>query len=153
MIISFAGHSSISWKSKVKDLVKKQIENNITSEEHIICYLGGYGDFDEICAIACSELKNKYNNTFELIYVTPYITLSEKAKIKEMEKCGFCDATVYPPLENVPLRVAISKRNEWMMKNADVVIAYVNRNHGGAFKALQVAKQNEKKVINVFHFL
>ena len=125
-------------------MVKEQIRNNIIDVKPVTCYLGGYGDFDEICARACRELKQEYDD-IEVVYVTPYISLSEQAKIKEMQSYGLCDTSIYPPTENVPLRFAISKRNEWMMTNADLIIAYVNRSYGGAYKSLQVAKRKKRK--------
>ena len=72
MIISFAGHAFVCSNSKVKETVKEQIKNNIDLNEKVVFYLGGYGEFDEICALACRELKQEYNN-IELIYVTPYL--------------------------------------------------------------------------------
>ena len=144
MTITFAGHSFISSNNKEKEMVKEQIRNNIIDVKLVTCYLGGYGDFDEICARACRELKQEYDD-IEVVYVTPYISLSEQAKIKEMQSYGLCDTSIYPPIENVPLRFAISKRNEWMMTNADLIIAYVNRSYGGAYKSLQVAKRKKRK--------
>ena len=152
MIIAFAGHSLISSTDRVKETVKEQIRNNIIDVKLITCYLGGYGDFDEICARACRELKQEYDD-IEVVYVTPYISLSEQAKIKEMQSYGLCDTSIYPPIENVPLRFAISKRNEWMITNADLIIAYVNRSYGGAYKSLQVAKRKKKKIINIYDLL
>ena len=148
MTIAFAGHSVISSGNKVKEIVKEQIRNNVTEFELVTCYVGGYGDFDMICAGACKELKEEYAG-IEVVYVTPYITLSEQMKIKEMQKFGFCDASIYPPIENTPTRFAISKRNEWMMTNADLIIAYVDHSYGGAYKSLQVAKRKKKKIINI----
>ena len=74
-------------------------------------------------------------------------------KIKEMMNYDLCDTSIYPPIENVPPRFAISKRNEWMMTNADLVIAYVNHNYGGAYQSLQVAKRRKKKIINICDFI
>ena len=36
---------------------------------------------------------------------------------------------------------------------SDIVIAYVNRNYGGAYKSLQAAKRKKKKIINICDFL
>ena len=83
MTIAFAGHSFISSNNMVKEMVKDQIRNNIIDNNLVTCYLGGYGNFDEICARACRELKQEYG-TIEIVYVTPYISLSEQTKIKEM---------------------------------------------------------------------
>ena len=152
MIISFAGHSFIYASDKVKELVKEHIRKNIIDSKHIACYLGGYGDFDEICARACRELKQEYAG-IELVYVTAYLGLREQAKIKEMHKHGLYDTSIYPPIENAPLKFAIARRNEWMMTNADIIIAYVERNYGGAYRSLQVAKRRKKKIINICDLL
>ena len=64
-----------------------------------------------------------------------------------------CVYNVYPPIEKTPPRFAISKRNEWMMANADLIIAYVNHTYGGAYKSLGIAVQRKKKIINICDFL
>ena len=152
MIISFAGHSFVHAGNRVKEIVKEQIRKNIVGAKHIACYLGGYGDFDEICACACRELKREYAG-IELVYVTAYLGLSEQAKIKEMQNCGLYDTSIYPPIENAPLRFAITRRNEWMMTNADIIIAYVDHNYGGAYRSVQVAKRRKKQIINICDLL
>ena len=152
MIIAFAGHSFIAKRDGLKEKIKELIKNNVLSSEPVSCYLGGYGAFDELCALACKELK-KEKIISEVIYVTPYISLTEQAKIKEMQGCGLYDGSVYPPIENVPPRFAISKRNEWIMANADLVIAYVNIKSGGAYKAVAFARRKNKRVINICDML
>jgi len=52
MTIAFVGHSFVTSSNRVKEMVKEQIRNNIIEPESVICYLGGYGDFDDICASA-----------------------------------------------------------------------------------------------------
>ncbi len=148
MVISFAGHASVALRSGVKEIVKEQIRNHIVGVERVTFYLGGYGEFDEICACACRELKKEHGNV-ELVYVTPYMSLSEQTRIKEMQSRGLYDASIYPPIENTPPRFAISKRNEWMMANADLIIAYVCRGYGGAYQSLRMAERRKKKIINI----
>ena len=97
-------------------------------------------------------MKEEYGG-IELVYVTPYISLSEQAKIQEMQSCGLYDSSIYPPIENVPIKYAILKRNEWMVTNAELVIVYVKHSYGGAYKSLQVAKRRKKKIINICDFL
>jgi len=152
MKITFVGHSLITSNAKVKEIVKEQMRNDIANVEPVICYLGGYGDFDTICARACRELKEEYTD-LKIVYVTPYMSLSEQIKIKELQEYGFYDTSIYPPIENVPLKFAILKRNEWMVTNADLVIVYVNHSYGGAYKALQIAKRRKKKIINICDFI
>ena len=152
MIISFAGHSIINSSKMLKEAVKEQIRNNISDTEKVIFYLGGYGDFDEICAYACKELRQEYTN-METVYVTPYLSLSAQEKIKEMQKCGLYDITIYPPIENVPKKFAILRRNKWMIENSDLVITYVKHTYGGAYKSLKIAKQKKKKTINIYDLI
>ena len=98
------------------------------------------------------ELKAEYNG-LEVLYVAPYISASEGRKIKDLEMQGLCDGSIYPPIEKTPPKFAILKRNEWMMASADLVIAFVNRNYGGAFQALQAANRKKKKIINICNFI
>ena len=150
MIITFMGHSVITSHEAVKKAVKKEIKKNISNVKNITFYLGGYGDFDNICARTCKELKQE-GAEIDLVYVTPYISLSEQAKIEEMRKLGYCDYSLYPPLEKVPPKFAISKRNEWMIMNADLIIAYVKHCYGGAYNGLRFAKRKGKTAINIYN--
>ena len=54
MIISFAGHSSVSRGEKLCELVKEQIIKNANADDPITFYLGGYGDFDEIFPVTAN---------------------------------------------------------------------------------------------------
>ena len=148
MIIIFAGHSSVSKIDSVKERVKEEIRKNAADSEFVTCYLGGYGDFDKLCACACREMK-KERRGVEVVYVTPYFSLAEQKKIKEQQELGLYDSSIYPPIERVPPRLAILKRNEWMIANADFVIVYVNHGYGGAYKSLSVARRNKKRIINI----
>ena len=57
------------------------------------------------------------------------------------------DGTVYPPLESVPRRFAISRRNEWMVQESDTVVAYVTHGWGGAAKTLDYARRKNRRII------
>ena len=149
MKIAFVGHAQISSQEKIKDAVKEQLRANAKRETAVTCYLGGRGDFDALCARACKELKAEHPG-IEAVYVTPYLSRSEQARIREMQICGLCDGSLYPPIEGTPPKFAISKRNEWMVSNADLIIAYVTQSYGGAYQALQTARRRGKRIINLF---
>ncbi len=59
------------------------------------------------------------------------------------------DSTLYPPLENVPKRFAISHRNKWMTEQASVMVAYVEHDWGGAAKTLEQAVRKGLRIINI----
>ena len=57
------------------------------------------------------------------------------------------DGTTYPPLEKVPRRYAIVRRNEWMISVSDVVISGVLHSWGGAARTLEFAQRKNKVVL------
>jgi len=57
------------------------------------------------------------------------------------------DESIYPPLESVPKRFAILRRNEWAIMESDIIVSYVIRSWGGAAKALEYAKRKGKRII------
>lgn len=71
----------------------------------------------------------------------PSINASEK-----FDAAAAYNSTAYPPLENMPPRYAIIKRNQWMVSDSDVVISGVTHSWGGAANTLDFAK-NKGKVI------
>lgn len=78
--------------------------------------------------------------------VHPFVTRKQRlivlilAYLKARQDISYYDSTVYPPLETVPRRFAISQRNRWMVEATDVVVAYVLCDWGGAATTLQYAK-------------
>ena len=145
MIITFCGHSNCLFsdeeKEKLKQLLIKEIRKNPTCK----FYLGGYGDFDSLCLRTLRELKTVFPN-IELLFITPYLD-SNYSKL-ELAKYYY-DDIVFPPIENIPRKFAILKRNEWMVDSADLVIAYVKYSWGGAAKTLKYAKRNKVSTINI----
>ena len=145
MIITFCGHSNCLFNNDVKEQLKTILRNEIIKNPTCRFYLGGYGDFDGLCLRTLKELKNDFPE-IELIFITPYLDKSY-SKL-EFAKYHY-DDVIFPPLESVPRKFAILKRNEWMVEEADLVIAYVIYSWGGAAKTLEYAKRKKKTIINL----
>ena len=141
MIVTFCGHSKyfISEEDKLEilDILEKE------GAEEITFYLGGYGAFDS-AAFDCAKRYQKSHPKSQLVFITPYPHYGKTEGASDIY-----DEIIYPEIENVPPKFAIVKRNEWMMKNADLVIAYILHDWGGAYKAFQVAKREKKRIINI----
>lgn len=148
MIITFIGHSVLENHDAIKEKVALTLKDYISPTQKTHFYCGGYGDFDELCASVCRQLKKDCSN-IEIIYVSPYISISHQKKIKCLINEKLYDSVIYPPLEDVPPKFAISKRNEWMIQNADIVISHVKHTYGGAYKTLQFAKRQKKNIIDL----
>lgn len=140
MIISFCGHADFVVTSDIEKQMMEILEKCI-GESSAELLLGGYGAFDGF-AYNCGVKYKKTHPQVKLFFVTPYMDRADNMG-------RTYDEIIYPPLENVPYRFAISHRNKWMMQKADIVIAYVVREHGGAFAALRQAKIFNKIIINL----
>ena len=140
MTVAFCGHAQISQSEKIEkwlyDVTQKLIEQGATT-----FYLGGYGAFDSLAA-SVLRMQKKQHPQIELILVLAYLNTGK-------DTSGY-DSTVYPPLETVPRRFAISHRNRWMVESADVVVAYVLRDWGGAAATLRCARKKKKQIISYF---
>lgn len=138
-ICSFCGHGQISYSEETQQELKDIIEALIIDGVDTFL-LGGYGNFDFMAAHVVHDLKSQYPY-IKSILVIPYLNREYNTK--------YYDDTEYPPIENVPMRYAIIKRNEWMVDKADVVIAYVKYDWGGAYKTYNYAKKKKKQIINI----
>lgn len=136
--VTFCGHSDVSQRGNVRQWLYETIENLITQESADMFLLGGYGGFDRMAASVVWELKKKYPQV-KSVLVLPYLD----RKMDENQ----CDWTLYPGLEKVPRRYAITHRNRYMVNDADVVIAYVQHCWGGAAQTLEYAEQKRKRII------
>ena len=137
MTVTFCGHSHVSdaadlsvWQDKVLNL--------LVSDGADRFYLGDYGDFDRMAAEAVRAKKDERPG-IEMALVTAY--LGRQADGESY------DYMIYPTLRDVTQRSAIPKRNEWMVDSADVVVAYVTHEWGGAAKTLEYARRRGKRVI------
>ncbi|MCH5211935.1 MAG: DUF1273 family protein [Oscillospiraceae bacterium] len=139
MIVTFCGHGEITYSEEIRKILYNTVEELINqgADEFL---LGGYGSFDLLAAKTVKILKEKYPH-IKSILIIPYINRDFDADIY--------DCSEYPPIENVPKRFAILKRNEWMARKADVVVAYVQYDWGGAVKTLEYAIRKKKRIINI----
>lgn len=136
MTITFCGHSQTSDQDKISSWLDTILPSLIEGGASTF-YLGGYGDFDRLAAAAVRRQKNAYPN-IEAVLVLAYLN-------REIDTSRY-DSTIYPPLENVPPRYAIVRRNEWMVRESDVVISCVTHGWGGAAKTLDYARRRQKEI-------
>ncbi|MBQ8207280.1 MAG: hypothetical protein IJZ89_00920 [Clostridia bacterium] len=143
MIITFCGHSDFRKTEEYEKRLIAFFEEKI-GDAPAELYLGGYGAFDSF-AFECGKKYKKDHPDISLIFVTPYLS----AGYRKIEAESKYDSVIYPSIENVPKRFAISYRNKYMVERADIVVAYVDRSWGGAYKTIKYAKRKRKEIINL----
>jgi len=139
MLVTFCGHSQVSDHASVSAALRRVIAELI-AEGADEFFLGGYGEFDSLAAAAVRDAK-KSNPRIRSTLVIPYMDRDYDP--------AYYDASVYPPLETVPRRYAISHRNKWMVDQADVLVAYVTHSWGGAATTLKHAERKSKRIIKI----
>ena len=147
MTISFFGHREIC---DTEELEKKLlfILSNVLGDEPCELLFGGYGMFDNLAYTCCRRLSDDHSYKLKFVFVTPYVTESYLNNQISNKTLAF-DEIVYPQIEKVPYKFAISARNRWIAEQSDIVITYVNRKYGGAYSACLHAKKRGKTLISL----
>ena len=138
MICTFFGHRDASEKVvfALKEVIESLIKKGIKS-----FYVGNNGNFDAMVRRQLEDLSKAYEINFTVVLA--YLPEDRR----EHENLA---NTIYPEgIESVPKRFAISWRNKWMLKQADVVITYVTHPSSGAWEFEKLAVKQGKRVINI----
>ena len=136
MNVTFCGHSKLYQTEDISRWLDIILPALIEGGA-VTFYIGGYGDFDSLAAAAVRRQKSTYPQV-EAILVLAYLN-------RDVDISRY-DGTTYPPLEKVPPRYAIVKRNQWMVSESDVVISGVIHSWGGAAKTLDFARSKGKVI-------
>jgi len=138
------GHRDFSGHRIVDEQLFSLLNDLIRTKPFVEIYVGRNGEFDIYAATIVKRVQNTVgNDNNELICVLPY---NEK-DIEFYEK--YYDCVMIPEcVEKAYPKGAITKRNRWMVEQADLIVCYVERESGGAYNALKYAKKLGKRVVN-----
>lgn len=145
--VALFGHRSLSDLKRLEEslvpIIKKLIQ--IQKESYILFLIGRNGEFDEYVASIIKSLQRECgHDNSELTLVLPYTV----ANIPYYQ--AYYDSILIPPcVEGAHPKAATTKKNRWMVEQADLVIVYVEKELGGAYSALRYAEKLSKAVINL----
>lgn len=139
MNCAFFGHRNAP--SEIKILLKEAILHLIQTEGVHNFFVGNNGNFDFYVQCVLKELKD------EGLDICFDIVLSHLGEIALSENQS---ETIFPEgLETVLPRFAISKRNDWLIKNSSFLIAYVTYTFSSSYQWMQKAAKKGLKIINL----
>ena len=147
---SFFGHGDFLENKDIEFKIKQEIANCVENKKIYNFCLGGYGNYDNCCARYVNDMK-KFYPQIKSYLIFAYLNNKIDKYTKEYI-CKNFDETIYPPLEKVPLRFAISKRNKWIVDNSEYIIFYINHSFGGAYKFYEYAQKKNKTYINLVNY-
>ena len=146
VIIAFCGHANYIENAGDEQRVLSLLEKRVGKGECEL-FLGEYGGFDSF-AYRCAQKYRAVHPESRLVFVTPYLMEEYRKNSVEYTKERF-DLVLYPPLEKVPPRYAIARRNRWIVEQADIVIAYITNGYGGAYTMYRYALKKGKEIYNI----
>ena len=145
MIITFCGHSDFHGTRESEEKILACIREQAKGER-VSFLLGGYGGFDDFAKDCCKKYKQEDPRS-ELLFASPYRIegfYKKREWIKETYDC----IMIPDNIGSLFSKYNILKRNEWMVRECDFLIAYVDYDWGGAAKMLQYAIRRKKPYIN-----
>ena len=133
------GHREVfeNISEKIYSAVKEAAEQGCE-----LFYTGAMGNFDELFSSAVRRLKKEYPN-IKLVCVKPYMTKDINTYGDYLYKL-YDDIIVPTELADIHYKTVIHKRNQWIVDNSSVIIGYIKRDCGGAYKALKYAEKQKK---------
>ena len=138
MICTFFGHKNAG--SDVKEKIKHTVESLI-DDGVLDYYVGNNGNFDYYVQAVLAEIMKK-NEEVRLTVVLSH--LDERAMVADQE------CTLFPEgLEIALPRFAISKRNDWLIKNSQIAVIYVNNSFSNSYKLMEKARKKGLEIINI----
>ena len=143
--ITFAGHREIVGQCRLVDRIEQIVKDKLCENEYVEFYVGRNGDFDIFVASAVKKAQKAIgHHNSSLILVQPYKMRDDEYYEK------FYDEVQYPIESKIYPKAAITKRNKWMVDNADMLIAFVGEGRkGGALTTLKYAEKQGVEIINL----
>lgn len=134
MIVAFCGHRQVE-DAAVWTWLEKVIAA-LVEEGAVEFWSGDKSEFSRRAA----RLAAAYRPRVRTVLVQAYLRQARDAFIY--------DESLYPPLENVPPRMAMRRRDQYMMENADVLVMYAVYGWGNSARLRNEALRKGKRVIN-----
>ncbi|MBR4949442.1 MAG: hypothetical protein IKZ25_01570 [Clostridia bacterium] len=151
--VAFFGHRYIDNFLKIEKLLEKHIRNILNEKQYVDFLVGRNGDFDRIAASCVRRIqKNFRNDNSSLTLVLPY-RLAEYANNEKYFQNYYSHIEISYNASISHPKSAIQIRNKEMVDRADLIIFYVEHNHGGAYKTLRYAIGQKKQFINLKDYI
>ena len=139
------GHRELRDLRHIDERLTPIVKELIREKPFVSFLVGRNGEFDEYAASVIKSVRSELGkDNSELVLVLPY----KVADIEYYEK--YYDGVMIPEsVSRAHPKSAITLRNRWMVEQADLVIANVERQSGGAYAAVRCAERLGKALINL----
>ena len=144
MIVTFFGHGDRTADAGLQDRLTTLLRSVLLENPDCLFYLGDYGFFDRLCNTVLRSLQVEFP-ACRRIFVTPY----RDEDYLSHRGVDLYDEVLVSSVDLRYKRFAISRRNEWMVLKADLVIAYIDGHYSRAYPFYEYALRKGKRTINL----
>ena len=143
--VAFIGHRVIPHQYGLENKIEIIVRDMLREKEYVEFLVGRNGEFDIMAAAVVKRVRESVgSDNSSLILIQSYIMKDDKYYEK------YYDGIEYPIDSNTHPKAAITARNRWMIENADVLVAYVEKDRkGGAYTAMKYMEKLQKKIVNL----
>ena len=141
MTVACFGHKDTP--SDIKPRLEQEIVHLIEENEDITILVGTHGSFDGMVQKMLKNLAPRYPN------MNYHIVLAYLPVKREENHFEGLPTMLPEGIENVPKKLAISYRNDFMVRECDAVICYITHDWGGAARFVEKARRQGKRIINL----
>ena len=147
--VSFFGHRDFGALKSCENKLTNILKDLIREKYYVDFLVGRNGGFDQFVSSTIKTVKKEYcSNNSSLTLVLPYYTAEYKNN--EASFLNYYDEVEICQRSSVAhFKAAIGLRNCDMVDRSDLIICYIDRNYGGAYKAVNYAQKVGKNVINL----
>ena len=147
LTVSFFGHRDFSEHDKVEPLLLNMLKDIVSKNEYVEFLVGNNGEFDNFVSSVIRNVKNNYigSNSDHILCLAYDV---KKVEDMRLYANNYDDYRFYCD-RNVHFKAALTRRNEDMILESHLVIFYVTKKSGGAYKALEFAKKNFVNTVNL----
>ena len=141
--VSFIGHRVVDEYRQVEEELDEAIELLHRKYGFIDFNVGRNGEFDDLATQAVRRFRREWEEWCELTLVEPYPV----ANLDIIEKSY--DSVIIPTDRKCHYKAAIGERNKWLAENCDMMIVYIKRDYGGAYKCYKHAQELGVPIMNI----
>ncbi len=144
--VSFFGHRQIENLSLLESQLENIITNIISGKEYVEFLVGNNGEFDILVSQTIRRLKKIYDsgNVCHTL-VLPYETAVYRNNLKSFEEY-YDNVEIFESLERTHYKALVLNRNYKMVDRSDLIVFYLERKVGGAYKTFKYAEKENKNV-------
>ena len=144
--VAFFGHRIVEDILAIEHQLLPILQELFDDHTFIDFYVGRNGEFDEIAA-SLVRLVQKANKDRNCAMTSLNLVLPYPTKDLEYYEEYYDDIIIYEAEKPPHFKRVITERNRFMVDMVDMVIAYVDKQEGGAYQAMRYAQLKSRELV------